>query len=62
MADITKLHRQLRRLSRRVRQRPEKEARRDNRSVPDPNPDNADNRKEFAINSFEIKHGFNADT
>ncbi|CAI7662998.1 unnamed protein product [Penicillium pancosmium] len=32
-ADITQLHRQLRRLSRRVRQRPEKEAGRDNWSV-----------------------------
>lgn len=31
---ITQLHRQLRRLSRRVRQRPEEEAGRDNRSVP----------------------------
>lgn len=32
--DITQLHRQLRRLSRRVRQRPQEEAGRDNRSVP----------------------------
>jgi hypothetical protein len=31
--DITHLHRQLRRLGRRVRQRPEEEAARDNRSV-----------------------------
>lgn len=33
-SDITQLHRQLRRLSRRVCQRPEEEAGRDNRSVP----------------------------
>jgi hypothetical protein len=34
--DITKLHRQLRRLGRRVRQRSEEEAARDYRSVPEP--------------------------
>lgn len=34
LPDITKLHRQLRRLGRRVRQRPEEEAARNDRSVP----------------------------